>query len=86
MKIETPEGFSLFGEPLYNPRAHKQLVKFNKAYEEWERDPDDREKILWLGRQHAYVGRYRAAIHIFTEGLKKFPEDPSSLGTGRTGS
>ena len=62
MKIETPEGFSLFGEPLYNPVSypdpeHKQLVKFNKAYAEWEEDPGDREKILWLGRQHAYVGR-----------------------------
>ncbi len=37
MKIETPEGFSLFGEPLYNPVSypdteHKQLIKFNKAY------------------------------------------------------
>ncbi len=84
MKIETPEGFSLFGEPLYNPVSypdpeHKQLVKFNKAYAEWEEDPGNREKILWLGRQHAYVGRYRDAIHIFTEGLKKFPDDPEFL-------
>ena len=84
MKIETPEGFSLFGEPLYNPVSypdpeHKQLVKFNKAHEEWEEAPDDREKILWLGRQHAYLGRYRDAIHIFTEGLKKFPDDPEFL-------
>ena len=84
MKIETPEGFSLFGEPLYNPVSypdpeHKQLVKFRKAYEEWENDPEDREKILWLGRQHAYIGKYRDAIHIFTEALKKFPDDPEFL-------
>ena len=51
MNIETPEGFSLFGEPLYNPVSypdpeHKQLVKFRKAYEEWENDPEDRQKIL----------------------------------------
>ena len=60
MKIETPEGFSLFGEPLYNPVSypdpeHKQLVKFNQAMEEWEKDPEDREKLIWLGRQHAYM-------------------------------
>jgi tetratricopeptide (TPR) repeat protein len=84
MKIETPEGFSLFGEPLYNPVSypdpeHKQLVKFRKAYEEWENDPEDRQKILWLGRQHAYIGKYRDAIHIFTEALKKFPDDPEFL-------
>lgn len=84
MKIETPEGFSLFGEPLYNPVSypdpeHKQLVKFNTAVSEWEKDPENREKILWLGRQHAYVGRYRDAIHIFTEALKKFPDDAEFL-------
>ena len=73
MRIETPEGFSLFGEPLYNPVSypeHKQLVKFNKAYSEWEKDPGNREKILWLGRQHAYVGRTRDSISIATSGQR----------------
>ncbi len=84
MKIETPEGFSLFGEPLYNPVSYpdpenKQLIKFNKAYEEWEKDPEDRLKLLWLGRQHAYIGKYRDAIHIYTEALKKHPDDPEFL-------
>jgi hypothetical protein len=84
MKIETPEGFSLFGEPLYNPVSYpdpedKQLIKFNKAYEEWEKDPEDRLKLLWLGRQHAYIGKYRDAIHIYTEALKKYPDDPELL-------
>ena len=84
MKIETPEGFSLFGEPLYNPVSYpdpenKQLIKFNQAYIEWEKAPENRENILWLGRQHAYMGKYRDAIHIFTEALKKFPDDPEFL-------
>ena len=74
MKIETPEAFSLFGEPLYNAVSYpdpenKQLIKFNTAVAEWEKDPDDKEKIIWLGRQHAYMGRYRDAIDIYTEGL-----------------
>ena len=81
MKIMTPEGFSLFGEPLYNPRTYpdpenKQQVKFQEAYAAWEQDPEDRDKILWLGRQYAYVGKYRDAIHIYTEALKLFPDDP----------
>ena len=84
MKIETPEGFSLFGEPLYNPVSypdpeHKQLVKFNQAMEEWEKDPEDREKLIWLGRQHAYIGRYRDALHIYTEALRLYPDDPDLL-------
>ncbi|MBD3170960.1 tetratricopeptide repeat protein [Candidatus Bathyarchaeota archaeon] len=84
MKIETPEGFSLFGEPLYNPVSYpdpenKQLIKFNKAYEEWGKDPEDRLKLLWLGRQHAYMGKYRDAIHIYAEALKKYPDDPEFL-------
>lgn len=84
MKIETPEGFSLFGEPLYNPVSYpdpenKQLVKFKQAYQEWEKDPEDREKLLWMGRQHAYMGKYRDAIHIYTEALKQYPDDPEFL-------
>ncbi len=84
MKVETPEAFSLSGNPLYNPVSypdpeHKQLVKFNKAVKEWEKDPENREKLVWLGRQHAYMGRYRDAIHIYTEALKLYPEDPDLL-------
>lgn len=84
MKIETPEAFSLFGEPLYNVVSYpdpenKQQVKFKKAYVDWEKDPENRENILWLGRQHAYVGKYRDAIHIFTKALEKFPDDPEFL-------
>jgi tetratricopeptide (TPR) repeat protein len=84
MKIENPEGFSLFGEPLYNPVSYpdpenKQLVKFNQAVSEWENEPECLEKIIWLGRQHAYMGRYRNAIHIYTEALKHFPGNPELL-------
>ena len=50
-------------------------MEFNQAMEEWEKDPEDREKLIWLGRQHSYMGRYRDAIHVYTEAMKLYPYD-----------
>lgn len=33
------------------------------------------ENIIWLGRRTAYLGRYKDAIRIFTDGVKQFPGD-----------
>lgn len=76
-----PEAVSLLGAPLYAPelpletrqRLEAQLAE---AYEVYERDPDNADAILWLGRRVAYLGRYRDAIAIFGEGVRKHPRDP----------
>ncbi|MFC4721583.1 tetratricopeptide repeat protein [Geojedonia litorea] len=33
------------------------------------------DHIIWLGRRKAYLGDYKAAINVFTEGIAKFPND-----------
>ena len=33
------------------------------------------DNLIWLGRRTAYLGRYKDAIRIFTEGVAKFPDD-----------
>jgi tetratricopeptide (TPR) repeat protein len=48
--------------------------KLARAREEFDRTPDA-ERFIWLGRRTAYLGRYREAVGIFTDGLKKFPRD-----------
>ena len=49
-------------------------TKFNEAqaHAEKERNADN---LIWLGRRTAYLGRYKQAIQIFTEGIEKFPDE-----------
>jgi tetratricopeptide (TPR) repeat protein len=49
-------------------------AKLAGAREEFARNPDA-ERFIWLGRRTAYLGRYKEAVGIFTDGLKKFPRD-----------
>lgn len=77
---DVPEGaqaLSLAGEPLYSPEPAEALVKnLEAAQSDYERDPDDADSIIWLGRRLAYTGDYRAAIRTFSEGIGKHPDDP----------
>jgi tetratricopeptide (TPR) repeat protein len=78
---ETPEAFSLFGEPL-NPqpprpeRVEKQRALYEEALRDWEKMPDDADSIIWLGRRTAYLGRIREAATIFSLGIEAHPDDP----------
>ena len=49
-----------------------RLAEARRAY---ERTPDNADSVIWLGRRTAYLGRYREAIRIFTEGIRKHPDD-----------
>lgn len=77
---EDYEALSLLGEELRAPELtderraelERQLAEARAAY---ERDPTDADAIIWLGRRTAYLGRYREAIAIFTEGIAKHPGD-----------
>lgn len=77
---DSAEAVSLLGEPLYRPAlpaatraAYEQrLAEARQAY---DRAPGDADSIIWLGRRTAYLGRYREAIAIFTEGIAKHPND-----------
>ncbi|MGB5555710.1 MAG: tetratricopeptide repeat protein [Flavobacteriaceae bacterium] len=53
----------------------KMLEHFNAAKEDFEKDPNNLDNIIWYGRRTAYLGRYEDAIQIYSEGIKKFPED-----------
>src|SRR5690606_19912122 len=70
------QGYSLSGEPLL---AHEpqpaDAEKLAAARQEYERDPQDADNIIWYGRRMAYTGDYREAIRIFSEGIVKHPRD-----------
>jgi len=75
-----PEATSLLGRPLYQPEilpeARVRLEEnFVKAKADYQKNPTSADALIWLGRRTAYLGRYRDAIAVFTEGVEKFPSD-----------
>ncbi|HEY4611360.1 MAG TPA: hypothetical protein VII11_00075 [Bacteroidota bacterium] len=79
--INQPEAVSLFGKPLnridFPANTKVQLDShYVTALGKYEENPDDADNIIWLGRRAAYLWRYQEAIRIFTEGIRKYPDDP----------
>lgn len=54
----------------------KNLAEARATY---EKNRNDADAIIWLGRRTAYLGRYAEAIEIFSEGAKKHPKDARML-------
>ena len=77
---EGAEAISLLGEPLHPPQSPPEVAAqraedIDAARAGYEADPDDADAIIWLGRRIGYTARYRDAIEIFSEGIRKHPED-----------
>jgi tetratricopeptide (TPR) repeat protein len=75
------EAISLLGRPLVPPaipqatrEGHEQRLATARAA--WERTPGDPDSIIWLGRRTAYLGRYRDAIAVYTQGIELLPLEP----------
>ena len=72
------EAMSLLRKPLFAPELPAETranfeQRLAEARTAWEATPDDADAIIWLGRRTAYLGRYREAIKIFSEGIEKHP-------------
>jgi tetratricopeptide (TPR) repeat protein len=68
------EGVSFFGATLASaPADTAAQARYAQARRDFE-SAQTEEHYVWLGRRTAYLGRYREAIGIYTEGLKKFPD------------
>ncbi len=71
---------SLLGQPLTaqalapeeQVRMEAQLAQARAA---WEQDRSDADALIWFGRRTAYLGRYREAIGIFSDGIARHPTD-----------
>ena len=55
--------------------SESSMVNLEIARKEYLKNPMDPDAMIWLGRRIAYTGDYHGAIDIFTQGIKKFPED-----------
>jgi len=79
--IDTLQGTSLLETPLLrrqvNPqRDSLQIQNYMSALKAYEADKEQADNIVWLGRRMAYLGDYRKAIEIYSEGIEKFPNEP----------
>lgn len=80
----APETLSLLGDTLVAPplpdstRAlyARQLVR---AQNDFDHAPEEISNIIWLGRRTAYLGRFRDAVAIYTNGLRRYPDEPRLL-------
>lgn len=78
--IDTLQGTSFINKPLVRRQVDVkkdslQIANYNNALKHYENDSLNSDNIIWLGRRVAYLGDYKRAIQIFTEGIDKFPED-----------
>jgi len=55
--------------------SDKMLSQYEKAKKDYDSDPANVENIIWYGRRTAYLGRYKEAINIYTQGIKQYPEE-----------
>lgn len=80
VSIDTIQGTSLPGEKLLSEQPDPEkdsliIANYLEAKDEYQDNPDDADAIIWYGRRTAYLGDYKKAIDIYTEGIEKFPED-----------
>jgi len=47
-------------------------TKFSKAKADFDKNPNNADALIWLGRRTGYLGNYKEAIKIFTRGIEKF--------------
>ena len=74
------EAVSLLGDSLRRPALAPEaearlLAQLDSARIAYEADSTSAETLIWLGRRTAYLGRYRDAIAIYTDGIRKHPND-----------
>ncbi len=73
-----PEVTSLLERPLYAISNPDELSKLEaalaEAREALEADPDDPDKIAWVGRRLGYLWRMDQAIAVYTRGISKHPD------------
>jgi tetratricopeptide (TPR) repeat protein len=78
------EATSLLGRPLVRPGLEAAAAaghegRLAAARAAFEQAPGDADAAIWLGRRTAYLGRYREAIEIFSQGSAQHPADARFL-------
>ena len=81
LQPSKPEAHSLFGQPFYAPplsgeKTQEYTEKLAAAERDAAANPGDADRLIWVGRRTAYLGRFRDAIAVFTRGIAQWPDNP----------
>ena len=79
-QTQTPEATSLLGRKLVSPAPSPESLarmeaQLATAMAAWDKNRDDVDALIWVGRRTAYLGRFRDAIALYSEGIKGHPND-----------
>jgi len=74
------EATSLLGPKLASPPLAPEVrarmeAQLATAEALWEKNRDDVEALIWVGRRRAYLGRFRDAIALYGDAIKTHPDD-----------
>jgi len=62
--------------PVLSETARRTYeAKLAEARADFDKNPSSADAAIWLGRRTAYLGNYREAIEIFSDGIARFPKD-----------
>lgn len=58
------------------PAERREALELDlvQAREAYERQPRSEERVIWLGRRLAYLGRFNQSIAVFSDGLRMHPK------------
>lgn len=73
---KTQDDYIIRPAPPVSAEARKEMeARLDEARRRHEANPKDPETIIWMGRRLGYLGRFREAIDLYGEGIKKFSSD-----------
>ncbi|WP_108809455.1 hypothetical protein [Aquimarina spinulae] len=55
--------------------SQKMNNQYEKAKQDFLADSTNIDNIIWYGRRTAYLGKYKEAIEIYSNGIKKHPNE-----------
>ncbi len=73
----VPNGSSVVSAQQVAATAAEQELTI--AQQELKADPDNPDKLIWVGRRLGYLGRFDEAIEIFSQGIERYPKDARFL-------
>jgi tetratricopeptide (TPR) repeat protein len=63
-------------QPQFSDESRKAMeTQLAEAKAQFDKNPNDADAIIWLGRRTAYLGKYKEAIEIYTKGISIHPAD-----------
>ena len=72
----SPLDYTSRPAPVVSDEARERMEQqLDAARAKLKNNPSDPDAVIWVGRRLAYLGRFAEAIAVYTEGIKKFPED-----------